>query len=261
MWWLVVAAIVVVGIALVASLVVTRSKGSGSQLPTGADAAAVIHKVTSVPTSVTNEVGVGSARNAARAIGDPPLTAHGKPEVLYIGAEYCPFCATERWAMVEALSRFGTFENLRFTHSATADVFPDTPTFTFHGSTYTSPYLTFTPVETQSNELDGNAYKTLDTPTPAQAHLITRLDSDGSIPFIDIGGQHVVIGVTYDPTVLQGKSAAQIAAAMHDPNSEIAKGAVGSANLLTAMICTTTHNQPAEVCSQPAITEIQATLK
>ena len=42
------------------------------------------------------------------------LTADGKPLVLYVGAEYCPYCAAERCAMVQALSRFGTFSNLTF---------------------------------------------------------------------------------------------------------------------------------------------------
>ena len=40
--------------------------------------------------------------------GQPALTSGGKPEILYVGAEYCPYCAAERWAMVVALSRFGT---------------------------------------------------------------------------------------------------------------------------------------------------------
>src|SRR5215471_17073708 len=37
-----------------------------------------------------------------------PLTSGGKPEMLYIGAEYCPYCAAMRWSMAVALSRFGT---------------------------------------------------------------------------------------------------------------------------------------------------------
>ncbi len=33
----------------------------------------------------------------------------GKPEVLFVGAEFCPFCAAERWPLIVALSRFGHF--------------------------------------------------------------------------------------------------------------------------------------------------------
>ena len=41
------------------------------------------------------------------------LTEAGLPEMLYMGAEYCPFCAAERWAMVMALSKFGTSRDCR----------------------------------------------------------------------------------------------------------------------------------------------------
>jgi len=32
--------------------------------------------------------------------------------VVYIGAEYCPYCAVERWPLIVALNRFGTLTNL-----------------------------------------------------------------------------------------------------------------------------------------------------
>ncbi len=38
-----------------------------------------------------------------------------------MGAEYCPFCAAQRWAMVNAFSRFGTFTGLTTTHSSSTD--------------------------------------------------------------------------------------------------------------------------------------------
>ena len=41
--------------------------------------------------------------------------------MLYIGAEFCPICATQRWPMTVALSHFGTFSNLQQTHSAVSD--------------------------------------------------------------------------------------------------------------------------------------------
>src|SRR5262250_635737 len=70
---------------------------------------------------------------AALASGTP-LTANGKPEMLYMGAEYCPYCAAERWAMIQALSRFGTFSGLSTVHSSTTDTPTNISTFTFHGS-------------------------------------------------------------------------------------------------------------------------------
>ena len=111
--------------------------------------------------------------------GGTPLTSGGKPEMLYMGAEYCPYCAAERWSMIVALSRFGTFSGLSTVHSSTTDTPSNISTFTFHGSSYTSKYLTFTPVEMQTNILDpstGN-YTALQTPTTEQQALLTKYDA------------------------------------------------------------------------------------
>ena len=79
----------------------------------------MVTDTTSVPASTLDTVGAGSGVTAPPEIkGGTPLTSGGKPEVLYMGAEYCPFCAAERWAMVVALSRFGTFSGLSTVHSA-----------------------------------------------------------------------------------------------------------------------------------------------
>ena len=95
------------------------------------------------------------------------LMVDGKPEILYIGAEYCPFCAAERWALVMALSKFGTFTGLKGTSSSAIDTNPSTPTFSFYGSTYKSPYISFVPVELQTNTYSASlgTYPTLQTPT------------------------------------------------------------------------------------------------
>ena len=58
----------------------------------------------------------------------------GKPELLYMGGEYCPFCAAERWAIAAAVSRFGTLSGLHFIHSSPTDVYPSTPTLSFYKS-------------------------------------------------------------------------------------------------------------------------------
>jgi uncharacterized protein DUF929 len=66
-----------------------------------------------------------------------PLTSRGKPEILYVGAGYCPYCATERWPLAVALSRFGTFTGRRGIHSSATDVYPSQPTPAFAHSSYT----------------------------------------------------------------------------------------------------------------------------
>ena len=126
----------------------------------------VIAAVTTVPSAVLDEVGVGEGVAPPTAIGAgaPEVTADGKPEVLYIGAEYCPYCAAQRWPLVVALSRFGTFSGLGLSTSSATDVFPSTPTVTFHGSTYASDVLSFSGVETNTNQPDasGTGYEPLE---------------------------------------------------------------------------------------------------
>jgi hypothetical protein len=168
--------------------------------------------------------------------------------------------------MVVALSRFGTFAHLGATESATNDQFPGTKTFSFYGSSYSSPYLVFTPVETQSNQPSGNSFATLQTPTAAQQDLLKKYDqppytqSSGGIPFVDFGNRYVVSGASYSPQVLQGQSMAAIAGSLVDPSNPIAQNINGSANILTAAICQLTNNQPAQVCSTPTIAAAKAKL-
>jgi hypothetical protein len=185
--------------------------------------------------------------------------AQGKAVVTYIGAEYCPYCAAERWALAVALSRFGTFSNLSGTHSSSTDVYPDTQTLSFYGSTYTSPYLDFQPVEETTNQTVGGGYATLQVPTAAQNALLSRYDvapyasEPGSIPFIDIGNRYIISGASYSPAVLQGLTRDQIAADLNDPSSPVAQAIDGTANAITAALSSVTGHQPSAVADSPVI--------
>src|SRR6202012_1289098 len=98
-------------------------------------AEAVVSKATTVSLSAFDAVGVGSTSAfPVSAAGASPLTVNGFPRIFYAGAEYCPFCAAERWAVVLALSRFGTWTGLGETRSSPGDQFPRTATFTFDGA-------------------------------------------------------------------------------------------------------------------------------
>jgi hypothetical protein len=174
--------------------------------------------------------------------------------MLYIGAEFCPYCAAMRWSMAVALSRFGTFSPLRGIHSSSTDVYPSTPTLTFYKSSYASRYLVFTPVE---NETVTQA--PLQATTPEQQAIWDKYDAN-SYPFIDFGNKYLITSPIYDPGVLAGKSWSQVAAALHDPSSPVAQGALGAANYITAAICKLTGNQPASVCTAAPIPAVQAKL-
>jgi hypothetical protein len=185
--------------------------------------------------------------------------------MFYLGSEYCPFCAAERWAMIGALSRFGTFSGLAAIRSAVADgagdaePYPNTATWTFAKSSYSSPYLTFTPVENLSNIPDPTtgSYTILETPTSAQQALVAEFDGPpyvpssfaGGIPFIDFGNKYAIFGASYSPGILAGLSWSQIAADLSNPDSPVAEGIDGTANYITAAICAMTGNEPASACT------------
>jgi hypothetical protein len=268
-------AIVVVAFVLVK---LNSSGGSAASAPTGAALTSVTNQVTNVPVSVTDQVADGgvskgifvSAHTSAdvktvannlgsymATVNGTSLTSNSKPEVLFIGGEYCPYCAAERWSMINAFSRFGTFTGLKTTHSSSTDVYPNTPTFTFVGSKYTSKYITFTPVE----EFGSSNSDIIQNPTSAQQALATSYDPSTAIPFLDLGNKYAEVGnlSPLSPSMLAGKTWAQVAAAMNDPSSSLGKALVGNANYLTAATCVLTNNQPTSACT-PAIQKLEANL-
>jgi len=263
--WIAIVIVVVIGVALA----VAARGDSKTAAPRSPAPAALVAKVTSIPADVSAQVGAGTAKAFPKAISAPALNSGGKPRVVYMGAEYCPYCATERWAMVIALSRFGKFSGLSTTTSSSIDTFPSTHTFSFYGSTYSSPYLVFEPVELNTNQVasDGG-YKKLETPSAEQQQLMNTYDappyvsatSNGAIPFIDFGGKYMISGATYDAAVLQGKSSDEIATALSDPTTAISQGAVGAANTMTAALCNLTGDKPAATCSNPTIQGLKSRL-
>lgn len=232
-------------------------------------APAILNNLAGVSSGTVNTVGAGSGRDLLVPVRAPLLRgAEGKPKIVYFGAEYCPYCAAERWAMIVALNRFGSFSDLRTSHSAVDDVYPATPTFTFYGSHYQSQYLEFEPIELQSNQRAGASYQTLQTPTPDQQQLFQRYNAPpyvpangaGGLPFFDIANQYIAAGSSVSPELLRGQTQEAIAAKLNDPTTAESQAIVGEANRITAAICASTNNQPAEACDQPAVKQIQSSL-
>jgi len=237
-------------VAVVATLVIVSSTTGTSSAPAAKPNAVpptVLASLVDVPQSTLDAVGVGSSSNPPKAVSGDLRSADGKPEVLYIGAEYCPFCAAQRWPLIQALSRFGTFSGLSTTRSAADDVHPNTPSFTFHGASYSSDYLTFTARELYTNERQGGGYVPLDKATDDEMALLQRYG--GSFPLLDLGGRYVQVGASYDIELLHEKGWEEIAGALADPETDLARGIDGTANVITAALCTLTNDKPAQVCS------------
>lgn len=248
-------------LVLVATLIAVKltQAPARSAPPAGARSTAQVQRlVTSVPAATFDAVGAGTATGLDTVTGQPALTSDGKPEVLYMGGEYCPFCAAERWALAAAVSRFGTLSGLSLIHSSPTDSYANTPTLSFAKASYASKYLAFVPVEWFGEATDpstpfGHVY--LQQPTAQQQALFARYGG-GSIPFVDIGNRYLLPQVQYVPSALAGLSWTQVAAAMRDPSSAVAKDIDGAANVITAAICVLTHGQPASVCRSASVTAV-----
>jgi len=261
-------AVILVGVVGLVTYALTHQSTPATVTQTARTSPAVLAQLSTVPTATFDQVGVtvpGVALTAPVATPDqPPLTAGGRPEVLVVAAEYCPFCAAERWPLVVALARFGRFTVLHDASSSSQSVFPGTPTFSFAHVGYTSPYVTLTGVELFSSQVgpDGTFIR-IATLTPAQAALVARYGgaaAGGTAPFVDIGGRLVTTTAAFSPALLAGQSQAQVAGAVASPTTAVpstGSGAttpptgaavVAAANQLSAGICTATGQRPAAVC-------------
>lgn len=273
--WGVVALVLIIVIVLV----VVKVTGGNSNPQSGPSSqpapAALVQEVTHIPASVYDKVGVTSPTVAVTpptVIQGATLTSGGKPEVFYMGGEFCPYCAAERWALIAAYSRFGTLTGLGTMQSSSTDAFPNTQTFTFANAHYTSSYIAFVPKEYYSNQLDsaGTNYTVLQPLTDAEQALVNKYDSGsssgssgsgGSIPFVDIANKAIVSGASYTPSILAGLSRSQIAADLSDPNSPVTQAIVSTANYMTAATCAADNQQPGNVCNSSGVQAAAKALK
>jgi hypothetical protein len=278
MAWGAVGLVIVIVAVLVIVKVTSSSPNNATASYTAVTAApaSVVNDVTNIPLSVYNKVGVTSSTVAVTPptiiSGQPPMSLNGKsPAMLYYGAEYCPYCAAERWAMTAALSRFGTWSNLKITASSHTDVDPETHTFSYYGATFTSPYLTFAGIEAVSNVPTATYYKSLMTPTKQEANIINTYyqpkyipgvtPGEVGFPFVNINNRALISGPSYDPGILANQSWNQIASGLSDASNPATQAIVATANYISAVICSGTKNAPASVCMSPGVEAASKALK
>ena len=143
--------LIIAAICLLGTLVLVRDNSgptSSSTVETFNPApSSLVASVAAVPASVYDAVGVTSPANPvtppqpAAAPGSPlwRATANGEPVVFFYGAEFAPYAAAERWPLILALSRFGTFNQLGVMQSSSTTAFANLSTFTFWNVSYTQP--------------------------------------------------------------------------------------------------------------------------
>ncbi len=213
--------------------------------------AAVVAQVSTVPAAVLASVNPGLAITSLEPVktSGPPLTIDGKPAIVFVSEESCPFCAAERWSVAVALSHFGTLSDLGTTSSSATDVYPNTATLSFRTIRYQSNELTL-----RTTELADNAGRPLQSQTALDTRLIdtydvppyvNSADQSGAVPFLDIANKYVLAGAQYNPQILAGLSAAQIASQLANPSSQVAQAIDGSAQVIITAIDQVLHDKPA----------------
>lgn len=261
-WGIVALVLVIVVVLVVIKVTGSSPTTTSSATPPAPAPSAVVQAVTKIPASVYDAVGATSPDAAITPptllTGAAPLQARGLPDVLFVGDGFCPYCAAERWALVAALSRFGTFTGLESATSGTNEAFPGTPTFSFSGTKYSSRYVAATLVEhygVQKNPA-GTSYAVLDPLSRAERQLMARYDhtETGTIaPFLDIANRAVLAGGTFSPAILQQLSSTQIANGLTDPKDPVTQAIVASANEISAVICSADEQEPTSVCSSAGV--------
>ena len=270
--------LIVVAIILLGALVLVRDNSGPSTTSTvetfSPAPSSLVSTLTSVPASVYDAVGVSSPANPVQApqptgngtaplwlatAGDgPPL-----PVVFFYGAEFAPYAAVQRWPLILALSRFGSFNRLGLMQSSASTAFADLSTFTFWNVSYTSKYLILESVERYSSlNPTGGRYLGLQRPDARQAAAIASYGQTAdTFALTDVANRYVLNGASFAPGVLAGLSQSQIAGDLATPASPLTQAVVTAANEITASICAVDNDKPGAVCDSRAVSAADQELK
>jgi thiol-disulfide isomerase/thioredoxin len=174
----------------------------------------------------------------------------GKLVVFFVGAEYCPYCAAERWAIVRALQRFGQWTGLKQTISAARDEpFLNLPTYDFTEAAYTSSHVEFVGRETKDRE-----FKPLQKLSRSEEKLVREYNAKNQIPFLLVGGRFMQIEAGFTPKIFIGHTFRQTETELKKAESEIRKTIDAEANIIAALLCVS--GLPTELCKESRVAEL-----
>jgi hypothetical protein len=224
---------------LLGTLILVRDHYTPASSPTteafSAAPQSLLSTLHSVPQSVYDAVGVASPANPITPLrptsksGNAPMwlasVDNGPPEpvVFFYGAEFAPYAAAQRWPLILALSRFGSFRQLGLMQSSQTTAFANVSTFTFYDSFYSSPYVVLEP--------------------------------------LDVANRWVLNASSFSPGALVGLSQDQIAGDLSSPQSPLTQAVVAAANEITASICSVDGQKPDNVCSSRGVVAADQVLK
>jgi Domain of unknown function (DUF929) len=271
--------LILVVIVLLGTIVLVRDNSGPPTIPTVETftpaPSSLLSTISSVPASAYDAVGVssptipvtslqpaGSASNAATWMatvnGGPP-----EPVVFFYGAEFAPYAAAERWPLVLALSRFGTFNQLGVMQSSTTTAFANVSTFTLWQASYTSKYIVLESVERYGSlNPTGGRYLSLERPDARQAVAIASYATNpNTFALVDVANRWVLNGAAFTPGALAGLTQDQIAGYLATPASPLTQAVLSAANEITASICAVDGDKPASVCESRGVAAAAAALK
>ena len=267
--------LIILAIALLGTLVLVRDNtapGSSSTVETFSAAPSSLVSMLDLPSSVYDTVGVSSPANP---VTPPQSTGSGQlwqdsvnggrllPVVYFYGAEFAPYAAAQRWPLILALSRFGTFSQLGLMQSSSTTAFPDLSTFTFWNVGYTSKWVRLQSVERYSSlNPTGARYLPLQVPAPRQASAVSEYaPSSDTFALTDVANKFVLSGSAFSPAVLDGLTQDQIAGDLATPTAPLTQAVVTAANEVTATICAVDGEKPGTVCRSTGVQEADELLK
>jgi hypothetical protein len=258
--------IAVTAVAAVLLITSLRGHADGKPVPikgTYILPAQVVSEVADVPVSAlvaSTQTTAGS--RIAQPEKLPPNTSatslDSRPEVFYLGAQFCASCAAERWALVTALSKFGTFTNLGGTVPSASHFYPGGPTFSFSTATYTSSYLSFITDEQGAHFASSPAGQqgSEQILTQQEQSILTTWDvapyasQYGSIPFIYMAGKFLLTGVQFDDGAVSSLNFPDAVKVMVAGKETVSRRMEAAAAYLIADMCALTSGRPASVCQQ-----------
>ncbi len=254
----------VVVFVVVAFGAVTLAHSPSSTTPPATELTSYFQNAVSVPNATLESVGLPSTVAIPTRVTPSLTTVSTNDVVSYVGAEYCPYCALQRWALLVALSKFGTFNHLDSqVFSSSSDVYPHLASWSFVGATYSSKYFAFVATELTSStpsKSDVGGHQQLERMTRAQRIAYHRYDAQGEIPFVDVGNQFVTLGASSSPSVLEGLTLSQIGSDLNSATSPVARAIDGSANYFTAALCAMIQKSAPTICSSSLIRAATAAL-
>ncbi len=262
--------LIIVAIVLLGALVIVRDNSGPSSTSTvetfTAAPSSLISTLATVPASAYDAVGIASPANPVAPLqpagdGRTPLWQttidNGPPEpvVFFYGAEFAPYAAAERWPLVLALSRFGTFHQLGLMQSSATTAFANLSTFTFWNVSYESEDVKLESVERYSGlNPTGARYLSLETPDARQsAAIASYASSPKTFALVDVANRYVLNGAAFSPTVLAGLTQDQIAGDLNAKTAPLTQAVLAAANEITAAICSVDGERPGAVCASKGV--------